>query len=234
MKKTGLVGCIAVFLVFVSAFALCVGALRGPKAVASFDEQEIRVVLDAGHGGMDGGVSGKSSGVKESDLNLAITLLIKEELENLGFEVVLTRKTEAGLYGVSGKGFKRRDMEKRKEIIETASPDFVLSIHQNLYPSSSVRGGQVFYTSGEESKRFAEGIQSKMNELYGTERVKSRAVMQSDLFILKCASCPSALVECGFLSNAKDEALLCDVVWQRRIATSISRGVLSYLSENSA
>lgn len=234
MKKTGIFGCIAVFLGFVSAFVMCVGALRGPKAVASFDETGMRIVLDAGHGGIDGGVTGKSTGVKESDLNLAITLLLKEDLEEMGFEVILTRKTEAGLYGVTGKGFKRRDMEKRKEIIERASPDFVLSIHQNLYPSSSVRGGQVFYTDGEDSRRFAEGIQSRLNELYATEKVKNRAVMQSDLFVLQCTDCPSALVECGFLSNAKDEALLCEVAWQRRISESIARGVLSYLSENSA
>ena len=103
---------------FVTAVGACVGALQGSRAVSAFDEGGMRIVLDAGHGGIDGGVVGRTTGAKESNINLAITHSLKDVLEDMGFEVTLTRKTEGGLYGAPTKGFKRRDMERRKEIIE--------------------------------------------------------------------------------------------------------------------
>ena len=153
MKKTGIFGCIAVFLGFVSAFVMCVGALRGPKAVASFDETGMRIVLDAGHGGIDGGVTGKSTGVKESDLNLAITLLLKEDLEEMGFEVILTRKTEAGLYGVTEKvssvGIWKKERKSSKELRPILFYPFIkiytrrhrCAADRCFIPTGKIRGG---------------------------------------------------------------------------------------------
>ena len=135
---------VAIVIGFVWAVALCVQALYSPQAVAALEAQ-MRVVLDAGHGGIDGGVTGRTTGVKESDVNLTIVHCLKTELEDMGFEVILTRKTEAGLYGAATKGFKKRDMQRRKEIIEDSNPDLVISIHQNFYPTKKTRGGQVFY-----------------------------------------------------------------------------------------
>ena len=137
--------CISVAMIFTMAVGLCVGVLASPRTVAAVDDA-LCIVLDAGHGGIDGGVTGKETKVKESDLNLAITYQVKSELEALGFEVVLTRKTEAGLYGTAAKGFKKRDMQKRREIIEEADPAMVISLHQNFYPTRNTRGAQVFYS----------------------------------------------------------------------------------------
>ena len=137
----------AVVIGFMAAVGLCVRVLSGSTAVAAF-EDGLRVVIDAGHGGIDGGVVGRTTGVKESDINLDIAYELQYVLEDMGFEVTMTRKTQAGLYDTTAKGFKRRDMEKRREIIQRAKPDFVLSVHQNYYPSSAYRGGQVFYPLG--------------------------------------------------------------------------------------
>lgn len=84
--------------------------------------QQFTVCIDAGHGGVDGGVTGVNTGVKESDLNLSVSRLLKEQFENCGITVVMTRKTKDGLYGTATSGFKRRDMEKRREIIEQSKP----------------------------------------------------------------------------------------------------------------
>ena len=117
----------ALMIGFFVAVGMCFGVLFSPAAVSAFDEREMRIVVDAGHGGVDGGVCGKRTGVKESDLNLSIAFFLQDALTDMGFEVVMTRKTESGLYDAATKGFKRRDMQRRKEIIEGASPDLVLS-----------------------------------------------------------------------------------------------------------
>jgi N-acetylmuramoyl-L-alanine amidase len=229
MKKSLLFGVVCALCLFITACFFCVGALRSPVPVFAV-EGGLRVVLDAGHGGIDGGVTGKNTGVKESDLNLSITLKLKEIFEDAGFQITLTRKTSAGLYGVATKGFKRRDMQKRKEIIEDTKPDFVISIHQNFYPSSITRGGQVFYKKDDENGRaFAETLQKSLNALYQTQNVKNRTASGAEYFLLKHSPCPAVIVECGFLSNAEDERLLNGTEWQKRLAESIVCGTIAYL-----
>ena len=218
---------------FITAVTLCFQALNA-QAVNAFSDG-MRIVVDAGHGGIDGGVSGRVTGVKESDLNLSVSLLLKEELTDMGFEVVLTRKTEAGLYGTTAKGFKKRDMQKRKEIIEESKPSMVISVHQNFYPSKSTRGGQVFYSAQSEgSKLLAERVQERLNALYAEEGVRERKITAGEFFMLDCYPCPSVIVECGFLSNAEDEALLSSAVWQKKLAQTIANGALSYFANLSA
>ncbi len=233
MKKTFFAIFTAIAVGFVAAVGLCVKELV-TTPVAAFEEG-MRIVLDAGHGGVDGGVSGKNTKVKESDVNLAITYKLKAALEEFGFEVFLTRKTEAGLYDSATKGFKRRDMEKRREIIREHDPAMLLSIHQNFYPSTKTRGAQVFFnTKSEESRALATGLQTSLNDLYEGEGARARSIMSGEFFILECGDCPSVIVECGFLSNPLDEALLCDEVWQKKLAQSISVGVLGYFSDATA
>lgn len=233
MKKTFLAAVLGVAALFVSAAVLCFQALSAPQTVFSEEDSGMKIVLDAGHGGIDGGVVGKTTGARESDLNLAITLKLADELDALGFDVVLTRKTEAGLYDTASSGFKKRDMQRRKEIIEATKPALVLSIHQNRYATQSTRGAQVFYlASNEKSTRLARCLQNGLNALYETEGVKHRKIMAGDYFILKCAPCPSVIIECGFLSSPADEALLLNDEWQRRLAQNIAAGVMRYLSDS--
>lgn len=229
MKKTFFVIILAVIICFTTAVGLCVQALNATQ-VAAFSNV-MRIVVDAGHGGVDGGVLGRKTRVKESDLNLLIAMALTEELTDMGFEVVLTRKTEAGLYGTTAKGFKKRDMQKRKEIIEAAKPSLILSVHQNFYPMRSARGAQVFYSAESEgSKRLASGIQENLNGLYLGEGVKERKIMAGEYFMLECYSCPSVIVECGFLSNEMDEALLNTAAWRKRLAQAIAGGALAYFT----
>lgn len=230
MKKSFYVAVLTVTMVFIFAVTMCMYAIFGAQTVSVFFDGGMHIVLDAGHGGMDGGVSGKTTGIKESDLNLSITLYLADILTDMGFEVTLTRKTEAGLYGTATKGFKRRDMEKRREVIRAANPDLVVSIHQNLYPSGNTRGAQVFYKKADKnSEEFAGSVQGKLNALYGEQGVKGRKYMAAEYFVLDCVSAPSILIECGFLSSAKDEALLITELWQKRVAENIASGIAAYL-----
>ena len=231
MKKISIFGVFAVFLSFCIALLLCVSVFYQPIAVFSSNENKLKLVIDAGHGGIDGGVSGVATGVKESDINLDISLKLHDKFTSVGFSTRLTRKTQEGLYGVATKGFKKRDMERRKEIILDEKPSLVLSIHQNVYPLKSVRGAQVFYSKeNKDSKLLAERLQTSLNALYSEVGVKPRVAKTGDYFMLTCAPYPSVIIECGFLSNPKDEALLVSAVWQNRLCESILSGVFNYLS----
>lgn len=235
MKRNFFVDVSATLALFITAVILCINALSLPVPVFAASPAGMKIVLDAGHGGMDGGVTGLKTGVKESDLNLQITFAIKAELEEMGFEVVLTRKTAAGLYGTTAKGFKRRDMQARKAVIQEAKPDLVLSIHQNRYPAHSTRGGQVFFDGEHEgSKLLAETLQGSLNALYKTQGARERTVMKGEYYILACAPVPSVIIECGFLSNAADEALLVSPEWQKKIAGSVASGLMQYFSLSSS
>lgn len=235
MKKTFLAFTTALLAGFIAAVGLCIQALRMPQTVSTLAQEGMRIVVDAGHGGVDGGVTGKITGVKESDVNLGISHKLCEVLTDMGFEVTLTRKTEAGLYGTATKGFKKRDMLKRKEIIQKADPDMVISVHQNFYAAKTVRGGQVFYAKDRaESKALAVALQGRLNGLYKEYGVKERKESVGNYFMLECHDSPSVIVECGFLSNVADEELLVSETGQRKIAETIAAGVVVYLSGTSA
>lgn len=196
------------------------------RAAASPSDR-FTVVIDAGHGGIDGGVSGITTGVKESELNLDIARKLKAKFDKSGAKTVMTRKTEAGLYGIYSKGFKRRDMQKRKQITLNAKADVFVSIHLNYYSSPLRRGAQVFYKIDEEkSKSLADIVQAELNG--GKECVRDYTALAGDYYVLNEADCAAILCECGFLSNAEDEKLLLTDEYRAEIAEKIFNGIEKY------
>lgn len=207
---------------------LVAGAWAGAYAGQTDSANMPTVVIDAGHGGIDAGVYGVNTGIKESDINLAIAAELKGMFVNAGFECVMTRTTSAGLYGNTSKGFKMRDMEKRRQIIEDCGADMVISIHQNTCPLPSRRGGHAFFDKDSaEGRALADCIQKHLNELYGGE---DNETLAGDYYMLRCTNAPSVIVECGFLSNAEDERLLSDPAFRRQTAYAIFKGAISYFS----
>ncbi len=194
---------------------------------------KITVVLDAGHGGIDGGVIGVSTKVKESTINLAIVQYLRKYLQAAQINVVLTRKDSGGLYGLPIPGFKKRDMQKRRDIIQAAHPNAVVSVHQNSYPLSTHRGSQVFYRGDSEiGLALAEKMQAELNELRKEE--KPRSVLSGDYYILNCTEYPSVIAECGFLSNPQDEALLITEEYRQKVAYALFRGVIAFLATSAS
>ncbi len=207
-------------------------ALRIGSAVVSSPDMEFVVVIDAGHGGVDGGVSGVASGVKESDLNLDIARKLKARLDESGVKTVMTRTTPNGLYGAYTKGFKKRDMLKRKRIILDADADVFVSIHQNYYSSSSRRGAQVFFKSGSEgSEELARLVQSSLSLASGGRKYSP---LVGDYYVLNQANCAAILCECGFLSNREDEAALLSEEYREKLAAAICDGINSFRFSASA
>lgn len=227
LKKKTIVYILCVILcgVFLGA---CIGVSAGAVQAKTNSSLPV-IVIDAGHGGIDAGVYGVNTSVKESDINLEIARKLKSYFSGAGFECVMTRSTQAGLYGTTAKGFKMRDMQKRKEIIENCGADMVISIHQNTCPLSSKRGAHVFFDSNSESSMQLAGyIQRQLNLLEGG--VASNTILKGDYYMLKCTDAPSVIVECGFLSNPEDEALLISDEYQSLTAYAIFKGAISYFS----
>lgn len=182
------------------------------------------VVIDAGHGGIDGGVT--VDGVKESDLNLAYSQTLAKVFENAGFGVVETRKSQGGLYGFASDGFKRRDMEKRREIIAESNASFVISLHMNKFSDGTRSGPQVFFQRGDsDGQTLAESIQNVLNGFTGN----SHSALAGDYYVCRTSSCPSVIVECGFLSNDSERAKLLDDDYKTSLCEKIYQGVMLYL-----
>ncbi|MCL2847919.1 MAG: N-acetylmuramoyl-L-alanine amidase [Firmicutes bacterium] len=184
------------------------------------------VVIDAGHGGVDGGVVGRNTGVREADINLAIARLTQRNLEEKGFRVVMTRNSADGLYGLATRNRKLRDMEARRNIINRANPHLIISIHQNSFPSPSVRGPQVFFSySKKDCESRAVIMQNALNTTLESDRLSKRG----DFFILSSTPHPALLVESGFLSNPEEEKLLISPDYQEKVAYAIASGVYMIL-----
>ncbi|MCI9009786.1 MAG: N-acetylmuramoyl-L-alanine amidase [Clostridia bacterium] len=219
-------GLTGIALAVIVTFGVCFFALA---RTAAANTQRLTIVIDAGHGGIDGGVVGRVSGVKESDINLSISRCLQKEFEQAGFRVVQTRPTEAGLYGTATAGYKKRDMQKRAEIIQENAPALVISVHQNFFSMTSRRGAQVFFRNDSSSSRtLACAIQTAFNEM--PETAKKYSALAGDYYVLNCSDYPSVIVECGFLSNPEDEALLITQDYQKKVASVIAQGALSYLA----
>ncbi len=218
-------GFLSIFLSVAMTFGICFFALSRTAAQTS----RLVVVIDAGHGGIDGGVVGIETGKKESDINLSLSRILQTAFEDAGFYVIQTRPTEAGLYGAATSGYKKRDMQKRAEVINESMPALVISVHQNFFSMRSRRGAQVFFREDSASSRLlAANIQSELNSM--PECVKKTNALAGDYYVLNCSDYPSVIVECGFLSNAADEQLLVTEEYQGKLAAAILKGALCFLT----
>ncbi len=222
-------GFCAILTAVAFTFCICFFALSRTASETS----RLIVVIDAGHGGIDGGVVGVETGTKESDINLSLSRILQDAFEEAGFYVIQTRPTEAGLYGMATSGYKKRDMMRRAEVIRESVPALVISVHQNFFSLRSRRGAQVFFReSSERSRLLACDIQASLNEM--PECVKKTDALKGDYFVLNCSDYPSVIVECGFLSNPEDEALLVTEDYQKKIAAAILKGSVAFLTTATA
>ena len=187
------------------------------------------IVVDPGHGGIDPGSIGYKTKVKESELNLKLSLMLAEKLRAVGVRVILTRTDENSLAtGLTGKSFKKEDMKLRKAMIDKLRPNMVISVHMNSYTNHTLRGAKVFYDKTSNiSKQIAESIQEQFSQYL---EASNNVASVGDYYMLKCTASPSVIAECGFLSNERDEQLLLDPSYQEKIVNCIFNGVINFLN----
>ena len=219
----------AVVLLLVACIFAKEGAVIVVSARAEKGDKKTCIVVDAGHGGADPGKVG-INGAEEKTINLQIALKLKKLLESEGMEVVLTRTEDGGLYEEGASNKKVADMRKRCEIITKADPVFTISIHQNSYPEEYVKGAQTFYYGkSQEGKELAEVIQNSMIEHLDKENHRTAKANES-YYLLKRTPSPTVIVECGFLSNSQEAALLISEEYQEKVAWAVHMGILQYLN----
>lgn len=229
MKKLVLEEVCGLVLLLMVFLAARYGSIQVISAEAERRENPPVVVVDVGHGGNDPGKVG-IDGSLEKDINLQIALQLKTYLEQSDVKVVMTRDADVGLYEESDTRKKMADMKKRCEIIEESGADLVVSIHQNSYHEESVSGGQVFYyKSSEKGKKLAEILQKRFDYVLGDQN-RRMAKANGNYYLLLHVKCPIVIVECGFLSNRKEAAMLQDEEYQDKLAWTIHMGVLEYLN----
>lgn len=188
------------------------------------------VIIDAGHGGIDAGAV--ANGIEEKNINLQIALKLQEYIEQSGGVAILTRDSDESTQDPnrsSNISQKKSDLMERKAAMEKYGADIFISIHMNKFEQEKYRGAQVFYASnGEESKRLGEIIQQSLKETLADGNTREAKKSGSGIYILKNAAVPSALVECGFLSNAEEAKLLQSEEYQQKVAWGIYIGIVKY------
>jgi N-acetylmuramoyl-L-alanine amidase len=205
--------------------------LRGSAALQTLnmtaEGTKATIVIDPGHGGFDPGKVGAGQTL-EKDINLAIAKKTKELLETSGYRVYMTRETDEALCSGDERSKKQTDMKNRVALIEEKKPELVISIHQNSF-SAETKGAQVFYYhSSEEGKRLAGILQETIRDAVGDDNKRVEKANDT-YYMLRKVTCPLVIVECGFLSNPTEEALLRDEKYQMKIAKGISEGVENFL-----
>lgn len=211
---------VSVFIMAVIAVVLCAVYIPVSNSIVAGV-----IVIDAGHGGMDGGVS--YGNMVEANITLEMSRQLQKILTDRGYKVVMTRDNTNALAGN-----KKSDMQKRKEIILKSKPDMVISLHVNKFQDVRRRGVQVFYDDTNNNKAVGQQLQylinSKVNAKYaGRDDLQS---LGGDYFICKCSPYPAVIVECGFISNAEDRQLLGDGTYKTHLLTTIADGVDSMLA----
>lgn len=222
-------------LIFFSILLLSERNIHAMKQLLGYEgkdkEEQAVVVIDAGHGGFDPGKVGVNNAL-EKDINLAIAMELKELLELNDIKVIMTRETDQGLYSESDRNKKAEDMKARVKIINESNAALVVSIHQNSFTQESSHGAQLFYYSKSNiGKEFAEIMQTQIKETLkdGNHRVEKA---NDNYYLLKNSNYPIVIVECGFLSNNKEAALLATSEYQRKLAWAIHLGILQFMNKN--
>lgn len=227
VKKSTLIILAASFTIIITAAA--VYAKKADKEIPN-----LTVVVDAGHGGMDGGAVGHS-GTLEKDINLSVSKILCKMLEARGASVIMTRDEDISLHDESANTVreqKRSDLSKRKALACDEKTDIFISVHMNKFEQEKYRGAQVFYADNNVSHALADCIRTELVKV--SEKSDGRELKKAydTMYILKSTDNPAVIVECGFLSNPEEEQLLLSKKYQNKIAKAITDGVCAYVKSN--
>ena len=201
---------------------------------ADFFEKKTTIVVDAGHGGEDGGAVGVNGSV-EKDINLAIALALAEKLTASNFPVVLVRD---GDYSMGDQTLntvaerKRSDTKNRVQLVEETGDCLLISIHQNQFSQSQYSGAQMFYSpNNDESAQLAECIRQSVVNSLQPENTRQNKEAGKEIYLLTHCQVPGVLVECGFLSNPEEAQRLVQQEYQQDMASAIYNGIISFIEQ---
>ncbi len=206
-----------------------------PVSMLSYEEQKPIIILDAGHGGIDGGCS-TADGVPEKGINLSILLKLRDMLEISGYEVKVTRDSDMSIHDKGIEGIanqKSSDMDNRLAIFNSEPNAVCVSIHQNQFTEPQYNGAQMFYSdSNSGSESLARSIQGRFVEFLQPDNTREIKQCGKELFLCYYSENPTVMVECGFLSNPEEAALLVTDEYQTKVAFTIFSGINDFINNN--
>lgn len=191
------------------------------------------ILIDPGHGGIDGGAVSQT-GTMEKDINLKISLKLRERLVKDGYKIIMTREEDKGLYTDEGKIRKKKieDLNNRCQIKKDTQCDMFISIHLNMFQESKYYGAQVWYSRNKDSQRLAKIIQDNLKKDLDINNNRQAKPALDSYKVLRCNDdMPGVLVECGFLSNPAEEQKLKSEEYQNKIAESIENSIKFYYNQ---
>lgn len=215
---------ICVFAGLLAASVLCLSHPPAAWPVLGPAEEGPVLVLDAGHGGEDGGAV-SLTGVAESGFNLAITLRVDQLLGFCGAPPVVLREEDVSLHDQGADTLREKkasDLRNRVQAVEQVGDAVLLSVHQNTFTDKKYHGAQVFYAPTEGSQALAEAMQEALRTALDPENSRQAKPIPDSVYLMNHVSCPAVLVECGFLSNPEEEALLRSADYQIRLAAVLA------------
>lgn len=234
LKRKTLFFTLLVFLLVVTLYGVNFNNGAG-NSVTTLAEGVKRVVIDPGHGGEDPGAVSDYNKISEKNINLYIGLRVKELLEKEGVEVIMTR-TEDKLEYTNTKSetnMRHQDLTRRKKLMDESEANAVISIHLNKFPKAGIHGAQVFFPNEpKESQTLAVSLQQSLKEVVEPGNSREALIKREPIIILKNVKVPTAIVECGFLSNAEEEKKLASNEYQDKLAEAIKVGILNYINGN--
>jgi N-acetylmuramoyl-L-alanine amidase len=219
-------------LVFFGAYAAILwsgSALTVFNHQAEAGESPVVVVIDPGHGGADGGAVA-ADGTTEAQINLSVSLKLREVLRLAGIDVVMTREEDISVHSPEATTLREQkisDIHNRAALVSDTPNALLISIHQNSLPQvKSVHGAQVFYNTAEGSEPLARALQEDLNTYINTHRAKEIKKIDTSIYLMNHIDAPGILVECGFLSNEAETAQLRQEDYQLKLALLIAGGCL--------
>ena len=198
------------------------------SAIAPTAEEGRILILDAGHGGEDGGAS-SASGNKESDINLNIVLKTEALMAFLGVRTELTRSEDRSIHSEGASTIHEKkvsDLKNRVELVNSIPDAMLISVHQNHFTDSRYSGAQVFYTGGDVSRQWGENTQDILRQVLDPDNDRAAKIIPDNVYLFSHISCPAILVECGFLSNGEEASLLLTDTYQRKISLALAGAYL--------
>lgn len=226
--------CAALVVVFTLVWYFSGRAAVGVPASANADPSADKkvIVLDAGHGGIDGGCV-SVNGVAEKGINLSIVQTLRDSLEILGYDVVCTREDDRSIHDKGVEGIAKQklsDMKNRLDIINRYDDALVISVHQNQFVDSKYSGAQMFYAKdSDDSRRLAECMKKQFVSLLQPNNERETKPVGSEMYLIHNSKSPALMVECGFLSNPEEAKLLESADYQKKVAFTILTGLEEYL-----
>lgn len=208
--------------------ATWMGRSKVLSVMTASPEGERVLILDAGHGGEDGGAS-SASGSKESDINLSIVLKTEALMGFLGVRTELTRSEDRSMHSEGASTIREKkvsDLKNRVALVESFPAAMLISVHQNHFTDSRYSGSQVFYNGGDISRQWGEGAQEMLRQVLDSDNNRNAKPMPDGIYLFEHISCPSILVECGFLSNGEEASLLLTDTYQRKISLALAGAYL--------